>query len=71
MTWAEKVQTNKEGGVEKLSRREEAEGKPLPKGPRRTALVTARSKGQVSVASSSWGKIECLRGSASQKHFRG
>lgn len=50
MTWAEKVQTTKEGGVEKLSRREEAEGKPLVKGPRHTALVTARSKGQVSVA---------------------
>lgn len=71
MTWAEKVQTMKEGGVEKLSRREEAEGKSLPKGPRRTALVTARSKGQVSVALSSWGKIECLRGSASQKHIGG
>lgn len=71
MTWAEKVQTTKEGGVEKLSRREEAEGKPLPKGPRHTALVTARSKGQVSVASSSWGKSKCLRGGASQKHIGG
>lgn len=38
------MQTTKGGGAEKLSRREDAEGEPLRKGPLRTALVTARAK---------------------------
>lgn len=62
MSRVEKVQTTKEGGLEKLSKEEDAEGSGSSKetghlrGPLHAALASARIEGQISVASSSWGQ---------------